>query len=360
VGEPPPRPSTPEQQVGTRVHAAIAARLTGTPHDEHPDDRVTLAQWADWWATAGLSPTLVEVRLSLRLADGQTDAVVEYDGQPGHVYGTPDLVGYDATGALVVVDWKTGDDYQRYTAPAAENQQLRAYAVMAAAALCVDAVRVAVVRLTSDGVVEDWHDLDALDLDAHLSYLRDRVGYALAEPQPGMHCARCDAVSVCPTTLATVYEVGQIGPSVRLEIRPDNAARVLERTRAVSAAVDQIDAALRAYALSSGGITMPDGRTWGASVVVQERIDADAPGAREVLAAHGLDGAVVTKLAASWTDVERIAREGNGGKLPRGLKAKLKRELDAAGAIRRVEVTRYDVRGLAARDTHEPADAGQE
>lgn len=344
--------SSPEQARGTAVHAAIEAHLRERPHDVPPEIAPFYEQWRAWLATRTLRPLSIEQRHVLDLATGEVALVDAYDPEEtGVVCGTPDLIAQSADGGIAVLDWKTGDDWQGYTAPAAENLQLRTYALFAAARTGAESVTVEVVRITEEGVTTDAHTLDVLDLDAHLSWLRQRVGYALAEPQPGMHCARCDAASVCPATLASGYELTR--PGVRLEITERNAARVLERAQQLRAALDQVDAALKAFALSSGGIDLPDGRRWAARVQVRETVDADAAGVEDVLADLGVSAALRTKRSVSWTDAEAIAREANGGKLPRGWKQQAKERLGAIGALKVAEVTQFTA-GPARR---KPSDA---
>lgn len=332
---------TSYQERGTAVHGAIESALRGVPGDGLDAEQAGMfAAWQGWWETQGLRPVSIEERHELDLATGTVRVVPAYDHtRTGVVVGTPDLIARSADGGIVVLDWKTGDDWQGYTAPASENVQLRTYALFAAARFDVATVRVIVVRLTSDGVETDAHDLDVLDLDAHLGWLRSRVGCALAEPKPGMHCGRCDAASVCPATLASGYELTR--PGVRLEITADNAGRALERLEAIENACAQVREALRVFARTAGGIEISDGRVWAARVQVRETIDADAPGVAEALESEGVGAALKVKRSVSWTDAERIAREANGGRLPRGWRERMKERLGAMGALKTAEVEQF-------------------
>lgn len=332
--------STPEQARGTHFHAAVDAAL-GNRVEVVPDDAAPFfARWQEWWPTAGYTAMSVEQRHVLDLATGEVAVVDAYDmDETGVVVGTPDLIATAADGVTTVLDWKTGDDFQGYTLPAAENLQLRTYALFAAARTGAALVRIVIVRVTEEQVTTDEVTLDALDLAAHLEWLRSRIGRPLEEPRPGMHCARCDAASVCPATLASGYEITR--PGVRLEVTEANAARVLERIEGLEAACEQVRAALKAFALSSGGIDLPDGRRWAARVQHREAIDADVFGVEDVLADLGVAAALKTKRSASWSDVEKLAREANGGKLPRGWKEAAKGRLGAIGALKSAEITQF-------------------
>lgn len=332
---------------GTAVHAAIEAVLKGTPAPTLDDEAAPFfATWLEWWQGQDIEPVAIEERAALAVATGAVREVGRDEAaKDREVIGTPDLIARDG-GTLQVLDWKTGDDFQGYTTAAVDNLQLRTYAAMAAGLFDEGTVEVRIVRITTDGVVEDRHTYDALDLAAHVEWLRDRLAAApISEPTPGMHCARCDAASVCPATLATVYRLTKLGTATaRLEITEENAARVLERVAAIEEAASQVRDALKAFALASGGIALPGGKVWGPRSQVRETIDADAPDVADVLDAAGIGAALKTKRSVSWTDAEAIAREANGGKLPRGWKESLKKRLGAMGALKVVEVVQYGAR----------------
>ena len=329
---------------GSAVHSAIEATVRGQPVPELDDESAPFfARWREWWATRGIAEAVaIEQRFVFETATSEIALVDAYDPEEtGVVVGTPDLIARDADGALVVLDWKTGDDWQHYTDPAKENLQLKTYALFVARRWEVAPVRVEIVRIGTEGVTTDVHEWDALDLADHEAWLDSHVRAGVpSEPVPGLHCARCDAAAVCPATLASVHEITR--PGVRLEITTENAPRVLGRIAGVREALDQVEAALKEFERQAGGIDLPDGKVWGP--VEQQRTSIDlegqeGPDAILALDELGLSAAVKTVRKVSWTDIEARAREANGGKLPKGFRASVEERL--APALRTKTVTTF-------------------
>jgi hypothetical protein len=85
--------------IGTLVHHLVEADLRGEPHPPVPpewEERVISAYsaWLDWWRQSRLEVVATELQLvSERHRFG----------------GTPDAIGRDVSGRLVLLDWKTSN-----------------------------------------------------------------------------------------------------------------------------------------------------------------------------------------------------------------------------------------------------------
>ena len=85
-------------EIGTLVHAMVEADIHGQPHPDIPaalEERVRLAYgaWRAWWAQSGLEVFATEQQMVSRLGYG----------------GTPDAVGRNTAGQVVLLDWKTSN-----------------------------------------------------------------------------------------------------------------------------------------------------------------------------------------------------------------------------------------------------------
>lgn len=115
--------------------------------------------------------------------------------QAGDIPGSVDLLAHGPT--LQVIDIKTGK--RKNTERASENKQLRTLGLSAARYFGVDNVRVGLAFVEEDGVTEDWHELDDLDLDVHGARLKTVVdGIPNSVPVEGRHCRYCLARGSCP------------------------------------------------------------------------------------------------------------------------------------------------------------------
>lgn len=353
-------------QLGTAVHAAIERRLRGEPTpDLEVDADELFAGWREWWATEGAERFgadgwLCEVALAYRTTTDTARELGDVRGRaypttaPDEIVGTVDAVRVTA-GRAIVIDWKTGDDRQRLTEDAADNRQLRGYALAVSRAYGVDDVTVAVVRIGSSGVTCTAHDLDAFDLAHAADDLRRQLAdVPTAHPAPGLHCARCPAVSVCPATIASTDQLapraaeGIDAPPepVPLVVTADNAAPLLARLRAVQAACDHVEAALRAYATTTpGGVPLPDGRRWGRVTSERSSIVLDGPEAAVALAVldtHGVSDAVERTARTSRAAIERaVTAQGAKGKEKTSRVLAVLDELRACGAMRTAVVETF-------------------
>lgn len=361
----PPRPATGDMQLGSAVHAAIESILRDESADLEPElDQLAeevapfVDSWREWWSTSPLGAGKWRAEVAFAY-DPTTDTARELGEVRGRAYpatrpeeiaGTVDAVLLDQRGDLaVVVDWKTGGDWDRLTADAGENLQLRGYALAASRAYGVETVRVAVVRITEDGVTSTVRDYDALELAAAADDLRRQLAAVpTAHPAPGLWCKRCRAVAVCPATVEAVDALAPVGDPpapVPLVVTRENAGALLGRLRAVEAACASVEAALRAFADANGGIETTEGRRWRKIATERSSIRLDGPEAAialSVLDAHEVGAAVERKVSTSRAAIERAVKaRGLKGKAATAHVEAIVEELRAAGAVRTSVVESY-------------------
>lgn len=358
-----PLDPTPEMLAGTATHAAIEATLTGAELPElEADAAAYYATWAAWHAEGmpGLEHTLGgEWRAEQAFAyDPLTDTGRVLGAVRGRAYPAPEspteivgtvdaLIVDERASAALVVDWKTGDDRSRMTADAGANLQLRGYALMVSRALGVDSVDVAVVRIGSQGVTVTRHAYDAFDLGPAAEELRQLLASVpTAQPVPGLHCRRCRAVAECPATVNAADTIAPRSPDpVPLEVTADNAGALLVRLRAVQAACDQVEAALKLFADANGGVDLGDGRRWRRVTTERASIRLDGPEAAvalQALDAAGVSSAVEHKTTTSRAAIERaLAQSGLKGKAKAARVEAIVSELAAVGAVRVAQVDSY-------------------
>jgi hypothetical protein len=362
---------TPEMIAGTAVHAAIEtvlrdAALQVEPELDDLDEDVArmVDTWLTWWDGGGEADLrgslagewLPEVAYAY---DSSRDTARSLGSVRGRAYpetsateiaGTIDAVLIDeARRAAVVVDWKTGDDRAKLTADAAENRQLRGYALMTSRALDLDEVTVAIVRIRTDGTVQVTRQTyDSLELAAVADELRAQLAAVpTAHPQPGLHCRRCRAVAECPATAAAADELVPRNPPpepVPLVVNADNAGALLVRLRAVQAACDQVEAALKTFADANGGVQVND-KTWKKVTTERSSIRLDGPEAAvalEALHTAGVGDAVEHKTTTSKAAIERVLKAaGHKGKALTAQVLGVMEALSAAGAVRTTTVESY-------------------
>lgn len=361
----PPRPASADMRLGSAVHAAIEAILRDEAADLEPeldelaeDAAPYVSTWREWWSSAPLGSGSWRAEVAFAY-DPTTDTARELGEVRGRAYpattgseiaGTVDaiLVEREADRATVV-DWKTGGDWDRLTADAADNKQLRGYALAASRAYGVETVRVAIVRITDDEVTHTVHEYDSLDLAAAADELRRQLAaIPTAHPVAGAWCKRCRAVAVCPKTVAAVDELAPATPPpapIPLEVTRENAPALLARLRAVEAACEVVEAALRAFADANGGIETTEGRRWRKTTTERSSIRLDGPEAAialEVLDRAGVAEAVEKKVGTSRAAIARVIKaQGKKGKAAEAAVDAIVDELRAAGAVRSTTVESY-------------------
>lgn len=361
----PARPASSEMRLGSAVHAAIESILRDEAADLEPeldelsDDAAPfVSSWREWWQAAplGAGAWRAEVAFAYDPATDTARELGEVRGRaypatsPSEIAGTVDAILVEPeAGRATVVDWKTGTDFERMTADAADNLQLRGYALAVSRTYGVETVRVAIVRIEEDEVSSTVHEYDALDLAAAADELRRQLAaIPTAHPRPGAWCKRCRAVAVCPETVAAVDELVPATPPpapVPLVVTRENAGPLLARLRAVEAACEAVETALRAFADANGGIETTDGRRWRKGTTERSSIRLDGPeaaAALEILDRAGVDEAVEKKITTSRAAIARVIKaRGAKGKAADAAVDAIVEELRAAGAVRTTTVESY-------------------
>lgn len=345
---------TEAMMLGTEVHGAIEAILaeSDTPPVISDEAGEYLRAWASWWQKAPLGAARWQPEVAFAY-DPATDKAVRLEttgrnytaAQEGEIAGTVDAVGLFGDRA-VVVDWKTGQDFAGLTADARDNWQLRLYALCVSRYHKVDTVEVVIARITPDGVRTTHYTLDSLELDAVAEEVRGLVAkIEKSEPQQGAHCRRCRAVSVCPSTAKA--QEALVATPVSLTITKDNAGPLLLRLRQVQAACEQVEAALKRYAIENPyGIELGNGKRWVRQAVDRESINlngAEMAMGLAALAAVDVDDCVETKVTVTKAAIERRLKEKRGlkGKELRDVMESLLSDLRASGVMRVVSVDSY-------------------
>lgn len=357
-------------EAGHDKHEALAAWL------RHPISVTDLGDALTPWLEG-----VVEATAELRLPGTRDEVAYAYDvttdaarllgerlgrayhQRPSEFAGSADYVRVEA-GRVVVVDLKTG---MGETPHPSRNAQLRFLAMAAARVHGVAVARVGLL-LAPEGQEPRWQwaDMDAFELEAvavELRTLAERIGWAREAVEAGKtprltvgeHCAHCPARFGCPARVAMAQRLAGEPEAVVLDLKamltPESASLALARWKAARKALDEVGAALHAYAKESP-IAVGDGRVWGPVETEREEIDADT--AWPVLVArYGAEAArAAMTLDTSKAGVERMARVVR--ELPDSGKPTIKsvttEALDAlrkAGAVKTKTTTRYEERQAA-------------
>lgn len=359
VVSPPPAPPSEAMLLGTEVHAAIEATLRGTPVAKLDGDAADIYnQWKIWFSKSALNDLFwrAEVAFAYDVVEDSADELDlpkntrKYEVGPNQIAGTIDAMALTPDGkSAILIDWKTSTGYGfQGLADAADNWQLKMYALMVARAYRFDSVKVMVVRITPDWVQASEATFDALDLDAIATAIAAKVAaIPTSVPQPGSHCQRCRAVSACPTTQTATEAIVAAPADSTLITSPDQASALLVRLRQVQAACEQMEAMLKAYAANQGeaGIPLGNGKRWVKTSVERESINLNGPENALGIAAismAGAESAIETKLNVSKAAIERIFKaQGLKGKELRDKIEGLMSELRAAGVTRSTTVDAY-------------------
>ena len=350
---------TEAMQLGTDVHRCIDAILSGTftaelLNEVVPEAADYLDAWGTWWSKAPLGYGDGWKSEAAYAYDPRTDRARQLDTtdrryltEVGEIAGTVDavrIIGKKAT----VVDWKTGMDFAGLTADAADNWQLRLYALCVSRCHAVSEVTIAIVRITPEGVKHTEYTLDELELDAVASEVAAlAAAAATSQPQPGAHCKRCRAVAVCPATAKAQDALAPVSAApVALKVTADNASALLLRLRQVQAACEVVEAELKKYVIENNtGIDLGNGKRWVRQQVDRETVSlmgVDGAAGRDVIDAFGVSDAVEVKYATSKAAIERsLKAKGLKGKELKTKMDELLSELRASGVMRSVTVDSF-------------------
>lgn len=359
----PPMPANESMQLGTEVHAAIDAWLLGDapqPSELSEDAAPLFAAWLDWWQGCDLAKIGKWKSEQGYKYNPKTFTAVPLGRIVGREYGAVDadeiagsidalcVVGKEAH----IIDWKTGMNLSGMTEDAKDNKQLRGYALSVAHAHGLETVHVYVARISEDGVKLSQHTLDTFDIADAAETLRSLVNaIPSSKPSPGMHCRRCRAVAVCPSTIKAAEEIAPMETAidapahVPLTITQDNAAPLYARLLAVRAACDAVESALKMYVDANGGISLDNGKVYKKTETNRSSIKLDGPEgavAVETLREHGVGGAVEVVPRTSQAAIKRLIQAaGLKGKEANAKLDQIMADLNRDGAIRSTTVTSY-------------------
>lgn len=355
---------------GNDKHAALAAFVVGDDAAARNATPEAIA-WVKTLEPETLAPIMgavPEIAYGYTPATGVarligTNVGRNYNAGPGEFAGSADYV-LVTEGLVTVVDLKTGMTDVPHPA---RNAQLRFLALAAARWHGVESARVGILHAPEGRTPWwSWATLDAFELEAvavELRTLAERIGYARNDVAKGKtprlvvgeHCAFCPARFACPARVAMAQRLAGEPEKVVLDLKamltPESAALALARWKAAMKALQEVGAALHAYA-SETPIPLGDGRVWGPVVSEREVIDADK--AWPVLVAkYGANTArEAMSLDTSKAGLERMARvvrETASGKPPtlKALTTEALEALRAAGAVRMKKRTEFEEHAIA-------------
>lgn len=346
--------------LGTRVHAAIEADLTGAKwSDEEAEPYVrSYVAWRD--RTQGERLLATEQPIALDLATGRVRGIEKgehrsYAGRvPTELVGTADMVWMGADGVYIVDDVKTGRPEN--VDAIATNAQMLTLGLLWARWLGVDTIRIRLVFVSPFQTYTDEASLDTFDLDAWEGKLREYArSIPTSEPQPGQHCRWCPAAGACPVAVEAIALVEPTPARVRLPVvarsedilSPSHARDQYETLRAVKAATDQAWEALRRWVDENGPVELGDGRTYGARETTRESVSLETPEAIEVLRSRlGAAWEAAVDVSTSKTAIKaaaKVAAEATGGKASAIERATIA-ALRGVGAIRSKTTHGYEER----------------
>ena len=328
-------------QRGTLFHSSMAAALSGVIPTADGSENTRMVRAALEWLACefpGADTVGVEDAYVYDLSLGRVIRTAknrEYGHlAPQEVGGTVDLVQFctDAPFAgldsqipepsipeLQVRDWKTGSPHN--TQRAAENDQMLTLALLVVRHLgnWDRDVRVALDFVSVDGVESDEAIVTQWDLDAHEAWLRDVAKrIPTSAPATGSHCKWCPAQGSCPATReAAELVVAETPARRRLPLVTnagdfegvEHAAWQYETVRAAEAMISRMKEALTSFADASGGIPLPNGKTYMRSVTSRESVNLAAPGAiAALIEVFGEDFSGAVEMKTSKTAITSAAR----------------------------------------------------
>lgn len=245
---------------------------------------------------------------------------------------------------LVVLDWKTG---YADVDPANRNWQLWGYALALCRALGLSKARVMIVY-TKTGRV-DSHDLDFEDLGdfaGRLAALHTRVPELQAakkrgeqlDTREGSWCKHCPSKHLCPSKNGLLVQIASGGLAVigDAEMTPERARVAYEQLGRIELLVKDAKKRLDTFVTDNGPIDLGNGRAYGRYAREGDRkIDANKATTviREIVGESAKEfESVAFERKTSQAAIERACKAIGGA---RGLKGKIMKQLEAAGAVAR-------------------------
>lgn len=281
---------------------------------------------ADYLESYGVTHREGETAIALDMRTGKAQRVESARRPPAHhAAGAIDLLEVDASGRLVVSDWKSGFAQAR-DMDIRTDPQVRSYALMAARLFGVREVVSRVLHVSPDSDVDvDEAVFDALELGIireEMTERFDRVSRATL-PVSGPHCTRCPIFTACPAMRAGVEMATRRMTRLpvvrdRTEIQDaDHAGYTRQLGKFLVEEGERLKAIARDWVADPEGnagraIEIAPGVMYGPALKAgTESIDLGKPGAveavREVLGA-GAAWAAGVNIGASKASLERGAK----------------------------------------------------
>lgn len=209
VKRPPFKQSTAARK-GTDTHSLIEAHLLGLPPPPRPlaDAVRNFESWMrgphpERFLFADLSVETA-VRVNFATGEGSVHTLIKARNYPKEtdplvVWGTVDLIVYEAGMVAEVYDWKTGK-----TRPVAHgNGQLLSLSAALYGAKPFESIRTTIGHISQDEVTESVAPVSKLDVLEWRERMHEVLsGVPSASPQPGPHCEKmfCEQFGKCPAT----------------------------------------------------------------------------------------------------------------------------------------------------------------
>jgi hypothetical protein len=277
--------NTAKRDIGTDFHALMDMwikrelhHVVSSPRKEPCDDVSILFEVAKKWARQALDDVeAFSIQSEVYVAINPHNGVPHYDNTvkdrnypnvPGFIPGTCDLVYVCGDGTLVVSDWKTGGgngaDEQLLTLAAGLRNIYRK------ADGSLRPVRISVLYVSHDGVIDVSRSVSHDELDAHLFALSiqlDRVGSLNNRHVVSVNCTQlyCPHLAYCPAIKAKTAELS--GDIANLDVLQDNevnssnAGKLMSVLTAAKRRTSYWENKVRAFS-EGGGVVRSGGYTF--------------------------------------------------------------------------------------------------
>lgn len=270
--------------------------------------------------------------------------------RPGEMLGTMDVVGL-TDDAVIVPDYKTG--HHRY-GPAKEIRQLRAYALLATRAYGKRRAVSGIISIREDGTSYydkcelDEFDLACVEVEIHelVTLVRAEQARVAAGGTPktveGDHCARCPAISFCPSKMRLVRQFAAAPQELEdlvVGATEEQLGEAWQRADALEKVVERVKEAIR-HRAEQRPIPLPSGKVIGPVPTEKLLLDQAAAALSEMFGPFVAAAATESESRISKTSVERALRD-HVQQPGVTLKALMKKALDAireAGGVQ-IEMT---------------------
>lgn len=202
--------------------------------------------------------------------------------QPEEIPGTADVVRVEPD-SVFVADYKTGRNVHR----ASESWQMKMLGLMAARAFGRDVAVVQIIHLDVDGSVhKNMEIFDEWDLQEIMSKVVAAVkkirslretGVTIGDVVEGPWCRYCPSFRSCPAKVSLLNHLvattdEELAGQAKAHLTESNAGQAYEMWRRMKRVVDEVGAAIHAYAESSP-IDLGEGKVYGPRETARESLD---------------------------------------------------------------------------------------